>query len=509
MNGARWVRRFAFAGAAGFAVWAVVPGAGANAAAAPPQTFSAIAGASGVEYNFDRKPGLAPVGNLIHGATPYATSTLADATSQAQATFVYLGAFQTLPDLICTAAVDEAGKSYCANFDNPATGTFPPDYPLDASAKYPDHQTDDATFSSQNRTVGGGGAPLTAKVGRIHAEAKALSAGADSRSSSTKFLAGLINTGSSTTTTSQRIDKAGAVVSTADSLVSDISLVKLVHIDSVHSKTTVIYDGVHKPKVTASTTVSGASALGIPLRLDGDGLHVASNHNKQVLKILNEQLNFLLNGNYTKISVAGATNTVGDHSVHPVAGGVTVSYDNTVAGAPKPPTLPAEIPYCSKIIEEIRKSQLGLVFDPLFAGVPVNFCAPPTPLNPNGRYYGTMTIANAGTLVSAASFSLGGDPGSGFDGTTTPGSGPSTTFVPGTTGTSGTPGTSGVPGSDGAGDQEVSPQLADNNAVGYLEDFGNAAQRLKYLFPAFLLAVLGFLAGRVGRAPARLPNGVT
>jgi hypothetical protein len=481
---------------------------GATAAPAPPQTFSAAAGASGVEYNFDRKPGLAPVGNVIHGATPYATSTLTDAASQAQATFVYVGAFQTVPDLICTAAVDDAGKSYCAHFDNPATGTFPPDYPLDASAKYPDHQTDDATFSSQNKTVGGGGAPLTAQVGRIHAEAKALSAEADSRSGTTSFLTALIKTGSATSTTTQSINKDGAVVSVADSLVSNISLVKLIHIDSVHSRTTVVYDGVHKPKVTASTVVNGASALGLPITIDAGGVHVASTTNKQALDVLNKQLNFLLNGNYTTVSVAQPTNTEGDHSVHPVAGGLILSYDNTISGAPKPPTLPEEIPFCSDIIKNIRKSQLGQNFDPLFAGLPLNLCAPPVPLNPNGHYFGTATIASAGTLVSANTFALGGIGGGGLD-TFIPG-GPTTTFVPGTTGTSGTPGTSGLPGTAGTGGVlNPPPDVAGNSAVGYIEDFGDAAKRLKYLFPAFLLAVIGFLAGRVGGAPARLPRGVT
>jgi hypothetical protein len=45
--------------------------------------------------------------------------------------------------------------------------------------------------------------------------------------------------------------------------------------------------------------------------------------------------------------------------------------------------------------------------------------------------------------------------------------------------------------------------------VGYLENLGDAAKRLKYLFPALLLAVIGVLAGRIGRAPARLPRAST
>jgi hypothetical protein len=496
----RWVRRLAFAGAAGLAAFALVPGAGARAAAGtPPASFGATSAASGVEYSFDKRPQPTPVSDMIHGASPFATSVLAGVgSSSAEAASVYLGGIQGIPQLICTAAGGDANGAYCDQF--PPPGTFPPPYPFDAYAQYPNTKTSDATLSNK-QTVGVPGAPLNATVGRTHAEAQELSAAANSTVSSSTFLNGVARTGSSVSTTSQSVDSAGAIVSKADTLVKDISIANLIKIGSVHSTVTVIYDGKAKPKVTLVTTISQASANKIGITIDQTGIHVASANTKQVQDILNQQLNYLLGASGFTFQVLSATSAFADHTVNAQSGGLLVSYDNIVSGVPESPAL-KDIPFCTKIL---KAKLLKPLTDPL-AQVPVNFCTPPAPPNPNGRYIGSITFGRAGTLVNASTFDLTGIgnvplPNGGF-----PGTGSTTTLTPGTPGTSGTPG---IPGTSGTAPQVApttgNPQIA--TGVGFVEDLGDVAKRLKYLFPALLLAVIGVLAGRLGPAPARLPGG--
>jgi hypothetical protein len=61
-----------------------------------------------------------------------------------------------------------------------------------------------------------------------------------------------------------------------------------------------------------------------------------------------------------------------------------------------------------------------------------------------------------------------------------------------------------------SGGQNPNPNVAGPGGGGggsfALENFSDVAKRLKYLFPALLLGVVGFLAGRIGRPPARLPR---
>jgi hypothetical protein len=505
MNGARWVQRAALAGAAGLSLWALTPGVGAQAAAAPPQTFSASAGASGVEYSFDRKPGLSQVSDTVHGAAPRASSTLGGGgVSVAQANSVFLGGVEGVPGLICIAAADPQGNSPCSSI--PPEGTFPPAFPFEAKAEFPSHPVGDATFHN-NQTIGGGGAPLTAHAGITHAEAHELAASAQAVSSSSTFVSGLVNTGSARATTSQFINTAGAVVSKAESLVNDIDIVKLIHIGSVHSATIVTYDGNRRPVTQTYTKVSDASVLGLPATIDEKGIHVGGSSNAQVLKILNEQLNYLLNSNYTTVQVIGATTEPGEHSIRTQAGGLQLSFDDTVSGVPKPPPS-KNIPYCTQLQDKFLQTPLGKALNPILSQVPVVLCTPPAPPDANARYFGTVQIAGVGDLVSAASYSFDtGVPPDGLGGL--PGGSGTTTVVPGTAGTSGTPGTAGTPGTSPDVAPNQNPQLAGSDGVGYVENLGDAAKKLKYLFPAFLLAVIGVLAGRIGKAPARLPRAVS
>jgi hypothetical protein len=270
----------------------------------------------------------------------------------------------------------------------------------------------------------------------------------------------------------------------------------------VHSITTVVYDGKNAPKRTAETTVSGVDVLGLAAKIDPKGIHIASTSNKQVLDILNEQLNFLLGVNGFKVQAVGSSLTGGDHAYGAQAGGLLMTYDNTVSGVPQSPTIPP-IPFC----KEILAGPIGGALDPILSQVPADLCTPPAPPNVNGHYFGTAQIGAAGTVVSAADFDFVGTSGGAFPTTYTPGTNPTTTFVPGTPGT---PGTAGTPGLDpGTTGTPQNPSVAAPGAfgnAGFVEDLGDAAKRLKYLFPALLLSIIGILAGRLTPAPPRLPG---
>jgi hypothetical protein len=500
MNKARWVQRLAFAGAAGLLGWALTPGVGAQAAAAPPQSFSTVAGASGVEYTFEKHPRPTPVGDLIHGSTPYATATmLGIGSTNAEAASVYLGGIQGIPGLICTAAATPSG-SFCDNI--PPEGTFPPPFPFDAYAQYPAEPSADATVSTK-QPIGGGGAPLTAHPGRTHAEAKQTSTLADATASSTQFLAGVVTTGSSSSIIRQSINSAGAVVAHAETTVKDVNIAKFVKLGSVRSVIDVVYNGKNKPKVTSTTTFSNATANGIGITIDQKGAHAAGAFNNKVQDVLDKQLNYLLGTSGFTVKSIGGSSAFAKNTVNVQSGGLLMTYNNSVAGVP---TIPAvgDIPMCSEILKP------GGPLDPLLSQIPVNFCTPPAPPDPNGRYSGTATFGRAGVTVQAATFDLDLGGGSGVIPGGIPGTGPTTTTTAGTPGTPGTSGTPGTPGTEGTLGSNPPPNVAPpNSAVGYVENLGDVAERLKYLFPAFLLAVIGFLAGRVGRAPARLPRAVS
>jgi hypothetical protein len=470
---------------------------GARATSAPaPEAYAGISTATGAEYSFDRRPGISQVSDTIHGVSPYATSKLGSGgVSEAQANSVYLAGVEGVPGLLCLAGL-------------PCPSGFPPPFPTQANAQYPSQQSADAP--AHGGTVGGHGAPLAATPGTVHAEAHLLSALAKAADNSTQFFTKAVTTGSMTTSTSQSINSAGAVVDTAEALANDINILQVphvgpfIHIGAVHSVTSITYNGTDKPVVVNTTTVSGVSVLGLPATIDASGIHIVGQSNSQVQDILNQQLSFLLNANYTTITVIGATNTAGDHSMQTRSGSLLISFDDTVAGAPKTPPV-SDIPYCKRIFK------LALIhkFDPILSQVPVVFCTPPQPPDVNAEYFGTVNIGSVGAVLSAANYTFVTEvPGANLGGVLPGAGGPSSSFVAGTPGTAGTSGTPGLTGTGGLTGQNQNPQVAgsNNNPVGFVENLGDAAKRLKYLFPALLLAVIGILAGRIGRAPARLPR---
>jgi hypothetical protein len=504
MNVASWVQRAAFIGATGLIAAALWPAGGAHATA-PPQVFTSMATAEGVTYDFDRNPQISQVAGATAGAAPHATSTLAAGSGGiAQAASVYLGGLEGVPDLICTAAADSNGNSFCSSIPAPKPGDFPPPFPFEANAQYPSNPTADATVHGS--TIGGKGAPLAVTPQTAHAVAHLLDASATAVSSSSTFGNGVVSTGAGSTVTTQAINAAGAVVTTAETIVHNVSIVNLVKIGTVHTIIKVVYDGVKKPTVTASTTVSGASVLGLPAAIDQSGIHIVGQTNKTVLAQLNEQLAFLLQGDYTTMSLVGVSKTPGDHKVQVQGGGLLVSYTDNVSGVPRPPPS-QDIPHC----EDFIKKRVPKPIQDGLSQLPANLCSPPQPPDPNADYFGVANIGSAGVLVMAQNYNYNfGGVGGGLLPGGGPIGGPGSQFVPGTAAVPGTSGTPGLTGSPGEAPQLAGPdQSTGSRAAAYVEDLSGVAGKLKYLFPALLLAVIGILAGRVVRAPARLPGAGT
>jgi hypothetical protein len=127
-----------------------------------------------------------------------------------------------------------------------------------------------------------------------------------------------------------------------------------------------------------------------------------------------------------------------------------------------------------------------------------------------------VNVGSVGSLLTAVHLNFGGGgfpnpqpPGPNQPGGPTVGNpGGTTTTVPGSN--SGVPGIG--TGSTGGGSTggSAQPPIVSNpqntQAAGFAEDLSGVSRRLKFLFPAFLLAIVGILAGRFGRAPARLPR---
>ncbi|MFL6239723.1 MAG: hypothetical protein ACJ735_09585 [Actinomycetes bacterium] len=499
MNARRWLQRAAFAGAAGLTAVTFWPIGSAGAAATPPTIYSMNADAAGINYTVDKNPGLAAVQGIAQASLPRADSTLlAGGSSAALADAAYPGTAQGVPDLLCgqVSLPDQFPpplRQPCDTIDTPAPDAigFPPKQPVEASAQNPTQTDDKATLNGP--TIGGHGA-VTAAVGTIEAHAHDTSSSGIAHLGSTLLgpsAAAQVRTGAVHTTTNTVVDSKGRVVSTADSLVQDITVLAAIHIGSVHSMAQVINDGHHAPVVNTSTTVSGVTVGGQQAAIDQNGIRIVSADDKgKSLKTVNEQLAQLFAQDGISFKVLQPfVSRDNAHSASTRAGGLVITFSFPLQQPIHPNTPP--IPGC---------------IWPLPPAIPANPCTG-VQEDPNGLYFGTVNIASAGVQNTGSFFSFTFNPGGiGPLGPTTTGTGPTTTFTPGTAGTPGTPGTAGTPGSPsvappGGGQNS---QLG-SNPVGFVENLGDVAGRLKYLFPALLLAVIGVLAGRIGRAPARLP----
>jgi hypothetical protein len=504
MNVARWTRRAAFtgavaiAGAVALSAWTSPP----SSAATRPNVFNVGGHAWGLQVDPDTNPEPFPIQNAFNEAMPYATSAVqAGGVSEADAQAFYAG-FENTPALLCSFAGDSHGNSYCNQFPKQLQ-PFPPPYPFEAHASYPVQEESDAQVSGHQ--IGSGTSANSLTPGTVHATAKADSASGIAAAANGTFLPGTplaVTEGSSSATTDQHFEGATAITRSI-ATVHDVTIAGLIRIASVTTVSEIDNDGTHPPVDKSSVVVSGATAGGLPATIDDKGIHLSS---KGVAPTLFKQISSQVSKSLTTLGITvtavGTQSTKVDaHTLQVQSAGVQVNFSRTFS----------EICKASAAICKFQPSipNCTLMDHPPFNMQPLlNVCQPPVP-NPRDTYLLTVAIgySDAGNSASFYSYVPPNIPvNSGLPGP--PAGGSSTTFIPGTPGTPGTPGSAslgggGAPPPDVAGDQPGA--TGGTGATGYLENFGNVATRLKYLMPLLGLVAIGVLAGRLGRAPARLP----
>ena len=267
------------------------------------------------------------------------------------------------------------------------------------------HET--ATYDS----VPGTSMKSTAHGDKVTADASVESSQANPASSFGK------TTGSSAVT----LTGASTAAAVAHSTVQNVSLAAgVVKIDGVVSDASATTDGT-TAKAKGATKVSGMTVGGVPVTVDGDGVHAMGGASPLPLQTLQTQVNAAL-------SQAGLTILMGPPTVH-VEGASTVYKAASLIVDWTPPAPPAPAP----------NQHFSSTFTLGGANVSVNsakaFGYTPPPFNPGGA----VGPANPGTFVPGSpGVSLPGSPGLN-GGTTTPNLTPGTSPVTPVTGGSEAP----------------------------------------------------------------------
>lgn len=494
----------------------------------PPVNFSGDAVAAGEHYIVDSEPPLTPVNELISTYSPEGMSTL-DSAGNADALASTLDArgAGNLPAFVCLAGA-------------PCPPGFPPANPLDAYAYYPQVPTASGygAYVAQPLGIDGlvgftpGAVTASASLGEVASQASTTSAdtatgipGVIGSELPSQF-PGLprITAGSVEAVTHQYFNAAGDLVVQAVSTVSDVGIAGVVHIDSVVGTATAVLDGVHPPVVTVHTTASGVTVGGESATI-GDGglsafgqgdngaLNGAVNSVGSAVSSASNQATALaaagtalakvgIKGGLTGIHFAGdSVSRTPEGEVNATAGGLVVDFSFSAAGAPI-----LSLPH--------PPSQLCAATDPIFsaAQLPASLCALPG-VDPNATYFGTVTFGAAGldAFANDQTFSFGGGlppSGVGVTGGVTavqPGTSAAGTITAPLT-TSGAPAAP-LPGPAAAPAATAPRTGAPSTAVSALGfSVANPAGRVKILALALLLAGAAIVAGRLGKAPPRLPR---
>jgi hypothetical protein len=476
--------------AIGFAV-AGVAGAGsahAGAPASPPDyQYSSIVGAIGAQVALQAKPDFSSVPDMFDVQTPNSDAQLDSfGTSQADGHVSNLNGLGQFPALICLAA----GENNCAAIPiGQLTGglitAFPPPDPLDAHATYPQQPTGAAPLigtKSAQLEVNSSGFKLAAGAANATAAQYATSTYAADQDLG---LTGAFRIGSAVTTTSQAATST-ALTTTATADISDVDFGsgKILHIGNIHVTTTVVSAPGKKPSDTTVTTVSGVTAAGLAASIDNTGIHI-----KQVPGVppsLIQQIQDAVNATFGQggihfaVAPRTVTNDVNGNSV--TAGGLIITYDHTVSGAPPITVAPPQGVPCP-----VHTPPQYSLPDPC-SGLSFNL---------NAAYHGQITLGEVAVVSRAQpSFAVspgvtppGGRPGGSPAGPTTNPSIPNPPVGGQTlTGTQ-----------QGGGPPTIAPtqqQLADQLA--------GTSHRVLWFFPLFAVGVFA-LVGRL-RTPARLPK---
>jgi hypothetical protein len=468
-----------------------------------PVNFSTQAFAAGIRYVVDTRPGLAPIPELVAANGPEglaAFDTVGNVHGQAS-NYDPRGA-SGAGDIYCLAA---PAYIFPEPFPQVYTGCpkgFPPPFPLTAYAEYPGHE--DAIAPSSGVTQDAGVIKFEAQSARAHADPTDVLTHAALGGMSGVAAAGPFKSGNSAADTHSFVDK-GDVVVESTAAVNDIDIIGVIKIGGIVGRTTTRLDGKKKPVYTAKTTVSNVTVAGHPARIDDDGIHIEDNGDADSFKRANTALQLVTQYGVT-VQLVGDTKTERAGGVNVQAGGVRVTYAKKIDTGVKPKALPP-IPNC---------------FNPFPPDFPLDPCNPPAPPNPNRQYIGTQVIGSAGIDAEADNFEFEFPPipipTDDLGGTVTDPGDTGTVSDPGTTGSGtvtdpgftsgGNTNTGGSPTGSGGALPTAAPGVIAGQRPIALGTPLDPKGRMKFLALALLLGGVAILAGRAGKAPARLPRAI-
>jgi hypothetical protein len=326
--------------------------------AARPDSFGGDATASAFQFLADRNPQPTPVSDVFHAELPYATTSMDSSGSiSAQAASLYPGAgFLGAPGLLCQFSAD-----LCKVISNI------PRYPVIATASYPTKPEDRADAPPAGTGFQQG--PLTvapsvtaAKAGQDKVEA--------TTEAGTTAVEGVVRAGSSSSH-SKQVFEGSTLVVTAESAVNGLDLGGgQLHIDHVRSVATARVDGAKVTAASATTTVSGATAGGVPVTIDSSGVHVAGNGDGGALNGGANSALAALDASGIKVRLLTPTRLAKPGTAAASTGGLLITFAQTVS-LPNPPPNPL-----------------------------------PAPPSGNGDYTGSVTLAGAGVTAFATPAAL-------------------------------------------------------------------------------------------------------
>jgi hypothetical protein len=313
-----------------------------------PDSFGGDATASAFQFLADRNPQPTPVSDVFHADLPYATTSMDSSGSlTAEAAALYPGSgFLGAPGLLCQFGA-------CLPI---------PRYPVIASASYPTKPADSADAPPAGSTFQQG--PLTVAPSVTTAKATADKVEAATEAGTTG-VEGVVRAGSSSSHSTQRFEGSTLVV-TADSAVNGLDIGGgQLHIDHVRSEATARVDGAKVTLAAAKTTVSGATAGGVPVTIDSTGVHVAGQGDGGALQGGVNTALAALDASGIKVRLLTPSKLAKAGTAAASTGGLLISFAQTVS-APNPPPNPL-----------------------------------PAPPSGNGDYTGSVTVAGAGVTAFA------------------------------------------------------------------------------------------------------------
>lgn len=385
-----------------------LPASSGSAGTEAPTTYGGTATATGFHATLDTQPQLTPIADLFHIDIPFAQTDL-DSTGSASARAATLFPGEGvlgIPGLICFSRSN-------------ACPTPPPKYPLMAEASHPSQPDDTATASGQPANPGGG-LQMQPSVVRAHAD---LTRVAGTTKVTDVELPG-VTTIETIAVRSKQLLREGSLVARSETVLGDIDLGDVVHIDSVRSMAEAEIGGA-KPVTRAGTVLTGVTVAGVDATIDENGVHANDQGSDAANRAANKTIQKVLDGSGISAHLLRPTRQVSTDNARVSTAGLVVNFRKTVEDVPPvPPCTTPEVP----------------------CGV----------ANVNREYFGTLTFGGAGVNAHTGT-------GLGLVGLApqTSATAGSQAEQPGKAAATGTPAGTGAPGTAPAGD---APQASDVQA---------------------------------------------